>query len=166
MATQPPLYFDEYTVRRAGEEDREYLTQIIDADPYHKGLMDADFFLQLVPGEDAWAVEDEQGRVVLYFKTATAVRLSMLFANQDSNVIRDVLKKGMNWLQGVLIGNKFREIIFDTAGAALRAMAKRRLGFVDPAPGTLVKPLLILGTGSALAGHWHHRPTASGSEGG
>ena len=33
----------------------------------------ADFFLKPEPGEDAWALEDHQGMIVFYFKTATAI---------------------------------------------------------------------------------------------
>lgn len=152
--------FDQYTVRPAGENDREYLAQLIGADPLHRDCMDPDFFLTLVPGEDAWGVENGQGRVVLYFKTSTAVRLHMLFGNQSSNETRDVLTKGMDWLGAMFVANKFREVIFDTEGAALRVMAKRRLGFRDAAPGTLVRVLPVMAT-DAVAGHWHHRPTAS-----
>ena len=48
---------------------------IIEADLFHAETMTPDFFLNLKPGEDAWALEDEQGKVLFYFKTQTAVRL-------------------------------------------------------------------------------------------
>src|SRR5579864_4341362 len=109
--TEPIFDFDQYTVRPVGERDREFLTQLIAADPLHRDCIDPDFFLKLNPGEDAWAVEDANGKVWLYFKTSTAVRLSMLFANQSSNTgNRDVLTKGMAWLEAMVICNKFREI--------------------------------------------------------
>jgi hypothetical protein len=126
---QPEFYFDEYKVRPVGEKDREYLTHLITADPYHADCMDADFFLHLLPGEDAWAIEDRKGTVLLYFKTQTAVRLSVQFTGQSAEVNRSVMSKGMAWIEAMLIQNRFREVIFNSAGPQLRAMAKRRLGF-------------------------------------
>jgi hypothetical protein len=126
---QPEFYFDEYKVRPVGEKDREYLTHLITADPFHADRMTADFFLHLLPGEDAWAIEDRKGTVLLYFKTQTAVRLSVQFTEQTPEVNRAVLSKGMAWIEAMLIQNRFREVIFDTMGPQLRAMAKRRLGF-------------------------------------
>jgi hypothetical protein len=150
------LNFDRYTVRPVDEKDRPYIDRLTFNDPYHHGVMDADWFLNLAPGEGAWAIEDEQGRVVLYFKTQNAVRLSVQFGEQNSTVNRDVLTKGMEWLEGLLLQNHFREVIFDTDGPALKAMAKRRLGFRDMGKGTLTRPLLW----RRLVGHWQHQPTA------
>lgn len=152
--------FDQYTVRPVGEKDRENLVQLITADPYHRANMDSNFFLKLVPGEDAWAIENRLGMVSLYFKTSTACRVAVQFGNQSSNENRDVLTKGLGWLEAALIQNKFRELIFDTEGAALRAMAKRRLGFKDASPGTLVRLLSTPIPTNAVKGDWHHRPTA------
>jgi hypothetical protein len=168
VTTEPIFHFDQYTVRPVGERDRRFLDKLIEADPLHKDCMDADFFLDLKPGEDAWAVEDGDSRVCLYFKTSTAVRLSMLFANQSSNTgNRDLLTKGMAWLEAMVICNKFREIIFDTKGPALAAMAKRRLGFLEAPNGTLVKLLPVPNARhqasdatEGVEGRWHHRPTA------
>jgi hypothetical protein len=130
---QPIFYFDEYVVRPVAEKDREYLTHLITSDPYHHDCMDADFFLHLLPGEDAWAIEDRKGNALLYFKTQTAVRLSLQFTEQTAEVNRRVLGKGMAWIEAMLIQNRFREIIFNTMGPELKAMAKRRLGFKERA---------------------------------
>ena len=129
------FHFDDYTVRPVGEHDRAYLETLIDADPYHQGRMTADFFLRSQPGEDAWALENIQGEVVLYFKTITAVRIAIQFrptlTADDRRRNRRALLHGMQWLMGMFRLNRFREIITDTEGPELRAFAKRHLGFVD-----------------------------------
>ena len=127
--------FDGYTVRRATEKDRPYLQLQIDADPYHRDTITPDFFLKLYPGEDSWALEDESGRVVFYFKTGTAVRLCIQFTAEE-DVTRKVenraaLMKGLRWIEGIFRANKFREIIFDTEAVELANFAKRRLGFKE-----------------------------------
>ncbi len=162
---QPNFYFDGYRVRPVEEGDRAYIDRLTANDRYHAGVMDADWFLHLAPGEGAWAIEDGQGRVLLYFKTQTAVRLSLQFAEGDSSENRDVLQKGMRWLEGMLLQNHFREVIFDTQGPLLAALAKRRLGFAESSPGTLLKVLGIPEAARPAKGHWHHQPTTS-QEGG
>lgn len=137
-----PLFFrfGNYIVRRVEERDRAYLDQLTSADEEHRERMNANFFLQLLPGEDAWAVEDPQSNVVLYFKTQAAARIHMQFVSEDRELNRDILIRGMAWLEGMLLQNNFREMLFDTKGRELRLMAKRRLGF-EEAPEDLSKPL-------------------------
>jgi hypothetical protein len=131
--SQPIFHFDNYVVRPVEERDRNYLAQLIEGDQYHADRMDADFFIDLKPGEDAWALEDERGRVLLYFKTSTAVRIAMLFSKtetkEEKTTNRLALMKGMAWIEAQLIANSFREILFDTEGPELTQMAKRRMGF-------------------------------------
>lgn len=126
--------FDGYTVRPITERDRAYLELLIEADDYHRGRMTADFFLQLNPGEDAWAMEDDEHRIVFYFKTSTAVRIALQFADwggyEATRRNQSALAKGLHWIEGVLRANKFTEILFDTDGGDLRRFAKRRMGFV------------------------------------
>lgn len=130
-----PLSFDNYTVRRAGEQDRAFLAELIEADGYHRGIMTPDFFLQPVPGEDSWALEDERGEVVFYFKTSTAVRIAIQFrptaSPTDRARNRRALLRGMRWIEAMFRHNRFREIITDTEGAELKAFAKRHLGFTE-----------------------------------
>jgi hypothetical protein len=132
MSTQH-FHFDEYIVRPMSERDRDYLDTLIEDDAYHKGRMTPDYFLKLMPGEDAWALEDEQGNVLLYFKTQVAVRLSVQFAasetKEEKHRNRLALLKGFAWIEAMLQQNHFRQIIFDTQGPELTAFAKRRLGF-------------------------------------
>jgi hypothetical protein len=136
--------FDGYTVRPLDERDRPYLNLQIRADDFHRGRMNADYFLKLEPGEEAWALEDEQGMVVFYFKTATAVRMSIQFpaieGAEDKARNRSALLKGLVWIEGIFRANRFREILFDTEGVELANFAKRRLGFRE-APGLLTRPL-------------------------
>jgi hypothetical protein len=127
--------FDGYTVRPVREQDRKYLENLISADPFHKGRMTADFFLNLEPGEDAWALEDEQGGVIFYFRTSTVVRMAIQFGASGTRLDRARnqlgLIKGLRWIEQMFRQNKFTEIIFDSEGDALRQFARRHLGFSD-----------------------------------
>jgi hypothetical protein len=127
------FHFDTYTVRPASERDRGYLETLIESDPYHHHQMDADYFLKLKPGEDAWALEDDKGQVLFYFKTQTAVRLSIQFAQAETSADktrnRIALLKGLAWMEAQLAANSYREILFQTDAPELVAMAKRRMGF-------------------------------------
>lgn len=127
--------FDGYTVRPITEQDRAYLDLLIEADDYHRGRMTADFFLKLEPGEDAWAIEDDQHRIAFYFKTSTAVRIAIQFADWGSHEAsrrnQSALTKSLRWIEGVLRANRFTEILFDTEGGDLRRFAKRRMGFLE-----------------------------------
>jgi hypothetical protein len=138
------FHFDEYIVRPMSERDREYLDTLIEEDAYHKGRMTPDYFLNLLPGEDAWALEDEQGNVLFYFKTQTAVRVSIQFAGSktasERRRNRTALTKGLAWIETMLRQNHFREMIFDTQGPELAAFAKKRLGFTASSC-ELVRPI-------------------------
>jgi hypothetical protein len=127
------FHFDNYVVRPVSERDRVYLETLIEADQYHHDQMNADYFLKLRPGEDAWALEDERGKVLFYFKTQTAVRLSIQFTEAETSADktrnRIALLKGLAWIEARLSANSFREILFETQGPELTAMAKRRMGF-------------------------------------
>lgn len=126
--------FDGYTVRSVESRDSDYINQLIEADPYHRGRMTAEFFTQLLPGEDAWALEDPLGRVLFYFKTSVACRIDIQFAGQSKHENMFGLLRGMAWLEGVLVRNRFRELFFDPDGPELAQFAKRRLGFVEATP--------------------------------
>lgn len=135
------MNFGNYTVRPIAERDRAFLADLIANDPYHRDTVSVGWWYANPPGEDAWAVEDEQGVVVLYFKTQTACRFSLQFVTNDKRVNWKVLTEGMQWLAQTLSGNGFREIITDSNGPELKAMAVRRLGFLPADPNTLVRPL-------------------------
>lgn len=135
------------------ERDREYLDTLIEADAYHKGRMTPDYFLTLIPGEDAWALEDMLGNVIFYFKTQTAVRVSIQFTGattrEEKTRNRVALTKGLAWIEDQLRQNHFREMIFDTQGPELAAFAKRRLGFRASAE-ELIRPLPASGPSGVL----------------
>ena len=145
--------FDGYTVRPLQERDREFLTQLIEADPYHRGRMTAAYFFNVVPGEESWALEDERGEVVFYFRTTTAVRISIQFrpvtSPRDRSRNRRALMRGLRWIEGIFREHFFREIITDTEGPELRAFARNHLGFRET-------PTLIRQIGAAFAkvSHW------------
>jgi hypothetical protein len=123
------------------ERDREFLANLIAADPFHRESVNVDWWYNNPPGEDAWAVEDEHGNVVLYFKTQTACRFSLQFTTEDRRINWKVLTDGLEWLAATLTNNQFREIITDSNGPELRAMATKRLGFLPASPETLTRPL-------------------------
>ena len=135
------MSFGKFTVRPLAERDREYLASLIAADPFHKDSVSVGWWYNNPPGENAWAVEDERNNVVLYFKTQTACRFSLQFATDDRRTNWKVLTEGMDWLAATLEGNQFREIITDSNGPELRAMATRRLGFLPAPSDTLIRPL-------------------------
>jgi hypothetical protein len=166
--TTPAFHFDGYIVRPVEERDREYLASLIEADQFHALRMDADFFLNLHPGEDAWAMESERGNVILYFKTQTAVRLHMQFVGadtkEDKTRNRIALLKGMAWIEAQLRANSFREILMQVDGPELAAMAKRRMGFREPEGGQLVREIPTA-TDKPSMGHWDATPQLS-QEGG
>ena len=147
MTDKPIFHFDGYTVRAIEEKDRAYLTQLISNDPYHRDCMDADWFLVLAPGEDAWAIEDENGNIFLYFKTQTAVRLSLQFAQGEGH--REKYKNargliaGVEWIVSQFQRNAFREVLFQTEGPELKEMAKKRLGFRESS-GELIRGIAPL----------------------
>ena len=159
--SQQIFHFDSYIVRPMGEQDRAYLDTLIEADAYHKGRMTPDYFLELVPGEDAWAIEDEHGKVVFYFKTQTAVRLSLLFAESETPAEkhrnRDAMLRGLAWIEAMLRQNHFREILFDTEGPELRSMAKRRMGFRETT-GDLTRSIEAPKPQMVPVGHWGRSP--------
>ena len=169
MSKPTIFHFDNYVVRPVAEQDRAYLGALIEADEYHRDQMDADFFLKLKPGEDAWALEDERGNVVFYFKTQTAVRLSMQFAQAETSAEktrnRIALLKGLAWIEAQLGANSFRELLFQTDGPELTAMAKRRMGFRE-ASGLARSIQLPSAPNQARIEHWDATPQVIQGEGG
>jgi hypothetical protein len=156
--------FDSYIVRPVEERDRQFLEETIAKDEFHKDCMDGDYFLKLRRGEQAWANEDEIGNVLLYFKTQNVARISLIFTRQERELNRNLLTKGMAWLERMLVQNLFHEMLFDTKGRELRLMAKRRLGFRD-SPEDLVKTLPAPLSISPVMDVLHHRQQESQSEG-
>jgi hypothetical protein len=164
--SEPRFHFDNYTVRPATEQDRAYLGALIEADPYHREHMDADYFLKLRPGEDAWALEDERGTVIFYFKTTSAVRLSIQFAQAESTTRnRIALLKGLAWIEAQLSANNYRELLFQTDAPELTAMAKRRMGFREVSG--LARDIgLPAATNQSRVERWDAAPQISQGEGG
>jgi hypothetical protein len=121
-----------YTVRLAGEQDRALLTEMIAADAFHADIFEPDDFIKALPGEQCFVIEDENGKVVLYFKTTPAVRIRIQFGASDTKSERERNRKamieGLAWLEAGLSAN-FRELIFDTRHRDLTLMAEHRLGF-------------------------------------
>jgi hypothetical protein len=169
MSNATVFHFDNYVVRPISEQDRSYLEALIEADPYHRDRMNADYFLKLKPGEDAWALENEQGNVQFYFKTQTAVRLSLQFAQMETSADktrnRIALLKGLAWIEAQLCANSFRELLFQTDGPELTAMAKRRMGFREVSG--LVRDINPpSGPNQSRTEHWDAAPQISQGEGG
>lgn len=127
--------FDGYTLRPIRETDRNHLVYCIEQDEYHQNKMTADFFYKLQPGEEAYALEDESGKVVFYLKNSVAVRMDIQFTPITSiRNVRDnqsALMRGLQWIEGLFRAKRYREIIFEADGPELYVFAKRRLGFRD-----------------------------------
>lgn len=169
MSSPTVFHFDNYVVRPITERDRVYLKTLIEADEYHHDQMDADFFLKLKPGEDAWALEDDKGVVLFYFKTQTAVRLSLQFTQAETSAAktrnRIALLKGLAWIEAQLCANSYREILFQTDGPELTAMAKRRMGFREVSG--LARDIGLPPTSNQeRVEHWDAAPQILQSEGG
>jgi hypothetical protein len=136
-----PVYqFDGYTVRPMTEQDRPYLELQMKADPYHRDEMTADEFMELLPGESAWALEDADGCVVFYFKNSPAVRMRIQFTAIGKRKTMSGLIRGLAWIAAIFRASRFCEILFDTRNPDLEDFAKSRLGFKDAA-GLLSLPL-------------------------
>jgi hypothetical protein len=163
------FHFNGYSVRPVEEFDRVYLETLIRADRYHCDRMDADYFLKPQPGETSWALESPQGKVLFYFKTTPAVRMSIQFTGNETPVEReanrDALMRGLAWLEATLAAARFREILFDTEGPELSIFARKRMGFVA-APGLMVRMIPTFETPNAPPESLGTVPTsAAGSEG-
>jgi hypothetical protein len=126
------FYFGDYTVRSVTPDDAAQIQRAIEGDPFHDGRK-SETFLQSCPGEDNWALEDAQGKVVFYFKTKTACRVSIQFVAsetaEDRQRNRDGMAQGLKWLEARLVQNQFRELIINTENRLLRFFAAGRLGF-------------------------------------
>lgn len=158
------MQFDNLVVRPCGERDREYLEDLIEADPYHNdGVLAADDFLKLLPGEQAFVVENELGYAVLYFKTATVVRVTMQFIEtrnaEDRERNRNILLRGLEWLEGRLRG-RFRELVTQTDSPALTLTLKKRLGF-QALPNQLSRLIPPVSATVKPNGVWQHQPQGS-----
>ena len=133
MSTQPlqAYQFDGNTVRPITEQDRPYLEMQIQADEYHRDKMTADFFLNLLPGESSWALEDQDGRIIFYFKNSPVVRMHIQFTKGRRRATLFGLIRGLAWIESIFSASRFREIIFDVDSPELEVFAKQHLGFVD-----------------------------------
>lgn len=141
----PPMFgFGQFRMRPTSERDRQLLEQAIAADPDHRGRVSSDFFLDHLPGEDGWAIENATGRVVFYLKTQVGCRLHSQFVSdataEDREQNREALVQGLDWLEGQLGANEFREMIFSSVHPPLIAAAIRRMGF-RRSPNELVRAI-------------------------
>lgn len=123
--------FDQYTVRPMTEQDKPYLEMQIHADEHHRDKVKADFFLKPLPGESSWALEDQDGRVVFYFKKSPVVRMHIQFVAGRRKATLFGLIRGLAWIESIFRASLFREIIFDVDGPELAVFAKQHLGFVE-----------------------------------
>ena len=157
--------FDGYTVRPVNERDRGYLEAQIQADHYHREKVEADFFLNVLPGESAWALEDEDGKVVFYFKNSPVVRMHIQFT-EDAGRRGTMagLIKGLAWIESIFRASLFREIVFDVDNPILGNFAKRRLGFRE-AGGLLTRSIPPPATVEPDIGDWEPSPQVTGKAG-
>ncbi len=134
VVEQPVEYrFGPYTLRMATAEDAALAEKWIQADPFHRERVSADFFTKEEPGVGCYVLLDHDGPI-FFFRTENAVRVHIQFADpglpssRERN--RDALRDGMDWLALQLAARSIYEILFDSNNPILRRMTEKRLSFV------------------------------------
>ncbi len=141
--------FDGYTLRAVTEADRPALEEWIKADPWHEGILDANFFLgrnrdgQNDSRATCCALEDENG-VVFFIRLSRAARVNIQFAPSRGvrrrKRIAEGLFRGMAYLEGILQKVGCEQWIFDTGDARLAETARRHMAFED-SPNEMVRQI-------------------------
>jgi hypothetical protein len=156
MTALSTLRFSGYTIRPANlphtvtadkklyaDRDLRLAIEWTAADPYHRGKIDPEFWLEQRPGMDSVLVEDSQGPV-FFFKAQLLDQtarnrgpIAQIFiqfmpcaTEEDRERTRQALMEGMAWLEPVLRQSGVEEIFFDTRQLKLIAFCQKRLGFI------------------------------------
>lgn len=132
--------FDGLVLREVEERDRAALNAWIEADPGHKGILDADFFLGLDRDgkrderPQCYALEDQDGEV-MFIRLSRVSRVYIQFGSKDSSETRSrnryALLKGMAFLETQLAMAGAEEWIFESNYLQLRRTAIRHMGFQE-----------------------------------
>jgi hypothetical protein len=128
------------TLRPVEAHDRPALESWIEQDEAHRECVSADFFMGLDENGQpdgratCYVIQDADGEI-FYIRLSRASRVNIQFAPEASREQRernrDALIKGMAFLEGLLCDAGAEEWIFETKTPALRAMALKRMGFVE-----------------------------------
>lgn len=125
-------------IRKANEEDRQRIAEMIEADPWHKDKGAADYFFE--PGSECMAVE-ENGNT-FYVRIARALRINAIFDPEKKSKNARMLIKFTPALAEMARQSGFLEMVFGTENPEL-AKFEERLGFA-PAPGDMTMTLPVL----------------------
>ena len=115
-------------IRKANEEDKQRIAEMIDADVWHAGKGSADYFFE--DGSECMAVE-EKGHT-FYVRIARALRINAIFDPEKKSKNARMLIKFTPALAEMARQSGFKEMIFSTENPEL-AKFEERLGFL-PAP--------------------------------
>lgn len=115
-------------IRKANEEDRKRIAEMIESDPWHKDKGTADYFFE--DGSECMAVE-ENGNT-FYVRIARALRINAIFDPEKKSKNARMLIKFTPALAEMARQSGFKEMIFSTENPEL-ANFEERLGFL-PAP--------------------------------
>ncbi len=155
--------FDGYILRDVEEKDRAELEAWIEADRFHDGVFEPEFFLGVIRGDggelapdpraSCYALEDAEG-TVFFIRLSRAARVHMQFGKSKSQHDRkrtaQALMRGMAFLEVGLARAGAQEWIFDTEDSKLAEMARAHMGFkdslnelvreIEPVQGSAAKP--------------------------
>ena len=122
-------------LRKADENDRKRIAELIEKDPYHAGKGSADFFFE--PGSECMAVE-ENGHT-FYVRIARALRINAIFDPEQKSKNARMLIKFTPAIAEMARQSGFLELVFATENPDL-AKFEHKLGF-DAAPGDMTMTL-------------------------
>lgn len=124
--------FTTYQLRPATEADRELCERWIEADPDHRGRVNADFFIKPEPGVETFVLEDAQGEV-FFFRMMRALRIDIQFGPSTSAEERErtrlALMNGFDWLKESCGSAVIRQVIFESQVVPLVRFCEKRFGF-------------------------------------
>lgn len=137
-----------YTLRPAGGEARDsgLAEKWIAADPYHRGRVQPDYWLEQGIGIDSYLCLDDEGPLFFYkmvlfedSSSSRAIEIHIQFPPSPSvpkkykqyrSRMAEGLIEGLAWLEKILRQAEVREMFFESTNPGLIAFAIRRLGFV------------------------------------
>ena len=111
-------------LRQATESDKPKIAELIENDPYHKGVLDTEFFY----AGDLWVLSDDAGPI-LYIRKAKAMRIHVQFVDdklRTAKALMSVLPAFAKFAKD----NGYREMIFESQSPLLSKFCTKNMGFV------------------------------------
>jgi hypothetical protein len=154
-----------FTLRPAGDDDRQLAEQWTQADPEHAGVVDPGFWLQQDVGQDSYILLDKEGAIFFWKGILKCldpagklgVEMHMQFPPEGGTYhsigaanlrarIRIGMVLGLHWLEQMLKRANVAEVYFESKNLNLIFFCKKHLGFIRDGDGRLIKHLLPAGT--------------------